>query len=173
MKKFRLTASALKRSVVFLRFANWVLIAIGWVAALYAYPRLPRRMALWLNFLSRNVLQVDKSVLFFLYPLAQTLFFVGLSFFIQRLFLGKKMPKAKPASSEGSREERSLELDKEFLWLALIFVNLIFIHLQTSVILLSHGLASGINSYYFYAIFGILVMLIPYYKVRKKLYLKK
>jgi len=173
MKKFRLTASALKNSVVFLRSANWILIAIGWVAALYAYPRLPGRMALWFNFFSRNLLQVDKSVLFFLYPLSQTLIFLGLSFFIQRFFLNKKRPGEKLAAANEIQEERSLELNREFLWLALIFVNLIFIHLQTSVIFLSHGLASRINPYYFYAIFGILVMLVPYYRMRKKLFLKK
>jgi len=173
MRKLRLTAGALKKSVVFLKCANWLLVAIGWVAALYVYPRLPQKIALWIIVCGRDVFRVKKSFLFFLYPLAQTLFFFGFSFLVQRLYLNKKYSTEKSASLDGEKRERLLELGREFLWLALIFFNLIFIHLQTSVVLLSQGLGTQINPSYFYSIFGILLMLIPYYKVRRKLFLKK
>jgi hypothetical protein len=173
MRRFRLTASALKKSVIFLKSANWLLVAIGWVAALYVYPRLPQKIALWIIVRGRDVFRANKSFLFFLYPLAQTLFFFGFSFLVQKLYLNRKYSTEKSASMDGEKRERLLELDREFLWLALIFFNLIFIHLQTSVVFLSLGLRTGINPYYFYSIFGILLMLVPYYKVRRKLFLKK
>lgn len=173
MRRIRLTANALKKSVVFLKSANWLLVAIGWVAALYVYPRLPQKIALWIIGRGRDVFRIKKSLLFFLYPLAQTLFFFGFSFLVQKLYLNKKYSTEKSGSMDGEKRERLLELDREFLWLALIFFNLIFIHLQTSVVFLSLGPGVGINPYYFYAIFGILLMLIPYYKVRRKLFLNK
>jgi uncharacterized membrane protein len=173
MRKFRLTLKNLKKSVVFLKFANWLLIVVAWVAALYAYPRLPQKIALWLYSRSQDLLKVRKSLLFFLYPLAQTLFFFGVSFFVQKYYLKRRYSATKSVSDDGEKRESLLELDKEFLWLALIFFNLIFIHIQTSLVLLSHGMGTGFNPYYFYSIFGILVMLVPYYKVRRKLFLRK
>jgi uncharacterized membrane protein len=171
--KFRFTVKNLKKSVVFLKIANWLLVVMAWVAALYAYPRLPQKIALWLYSRSQNLLKSRKSLLFFLYPLAQTLFFFGVSFLVQKFYLKRRSSTEKSISDDGQKRESLLELDKEFLWLALIFINLIFIHIQTSLVLLSHGLGTGINPYYFYSIFGILVMLVPYYMIRRKLFLKK
>lgn len=168
-----MTTKSLKISVVFLKITNWLLIVTAWVVALYAYPRLPQKIALWLHFRGRDWLTAKKSLLFFLYPLAQTLFILGVSFLVQRLYLDKRYPMEKFDAGDGEKGASLLELDKEFLWLALIFFNLIFIHLQTSVILLSRGIWTGNNPYYFYAIFGILVMLVPYHKARRKLFLKK
>jgi hypothetical protein len=173
MVGFRLTVKILKKSVVFLKFSNWLLVIIGWVAALYAYPRLPQKITLWLYSRGQDLLKVRKSPLFFLYPLAQTLFFFGMSYLVQRFYLSRHYSTEKSISDDGEKRESLLELDKEFLWLALIFFNLIFIHIQTSLVLLSHGMGAGINPFYFYSIFGILVMLIPYYKIRRKLFLKK
>ena len=171
--KLRFTLKNLKKSVVFLKFANWLLVVMAWVAALYAYPRLPQKIALWLYSRGQDLLKVRKSPLFFLYPLAQTLFFFGVSFLVQKFYLNRRYSTEKSTPDDGEKRESLLELDKEFLWLAFIFINLIFIHIQTSLVFLSHGLGTGINPYYFYSIFGILVMLVPYYMIRRKLFLKK
>ena len=173
MGKLRFTVKNLKKSVVFLKIANWLLVVMAWVAALYAYPRLPQKIALWLYSRGQGLLRVRKSPLFFLFPLAQTLFFFGVSFLVQKFYLNRRYSKEKSISDDRQKRESLLELDKEFLWLALIFVNLIFIHIQTSLVLLSHGMGMGINPYYFYSIFGILVMLVPYYIIRRKLFLRK
>jgi len=173
MGRFCFTVINLRKSVIFLKFDNWLLIVMAWVAAFYAYPRLPQKIALWLYSRGQDLLKVRKSPLFFLYPLAQTLFFFGVSFLVQKFYLNRRYSTEKSISDDGDKRESLLELDKEFLWLALIFVNLIFIHIQTSLVLVSHGLGTGINSYYFYSILGILVMLVPYYTIRRKLFLKK
>jgi uncharacterized membrane protein len=173
MAGFRFAAKKLKMSVLFLIIANGVLVVMAWVAALYTYPRLPQKIALWFSARSRALLMAKKSLLFFLYPLAQTFFIFGVAFLVQRFYFHKRYAAEKFGVADGEKRASLLELDKEFLWLALIFFNLIFIHLQTSVILLSRGIWSGTNPYYFYAIFGILIMLVPYYKARRKLFLKR
>jgi hypothetical protein len=57
--------------------------------------------------------------------------------------------------------------------LTLIFFNLIFIHIQRSLILLSHNIEKGVDTYYFYSLFGIIFLLILYYRLREKILLKK
>ena len=158
-------------AVLFL--ANVILIAAGWISALYAYPRLPPQMPLWLNFLSQDVLKNNRSLLFFIYPSAQFLF--SLAFFLlwksvryRHLFFGEELK-----SLSGEKKDRILDLEQEFLWLSLIFFNMIFIHIQTSLILLSRQASQGINEFYFSGLFGILLMLIPYYRIKRKLVLKK
>ena len=64
-----------------------------------------------------------------------------------------------------------LDLKKEVTYLALIFFNLIFIHLQTSLILLSHQIGTGINKYYFSMLIIIIFILIPYYHIRRRMIL--
>jgi len=61
------------------------------------------------------------------------------------------------------------KVKKEFIYLTMIFFNLIFIHLQRSLILLSHKIETGVDRYYFYALFSIILILIPYYHIREKL----
>lgn len=51
--------------------------------------------------------------------------------------------------------------------------NLIFIHLQKSLILVSYQVAQGVDKYYFYLLFGIILVLIPYYRIRVRLFIKK
>ncbi len=51
--------------------------------------------------------------------------------------------------------------------------NLIFIHIQKSLILVSHQMAQGVDKYYFYLLFGIILVLIPYYRIRVRLFIKK
>jgi len=49
-----------------------------------------------------------------------------------------------------------------------IFFQLIFIHIQRSLILLAHGIEKGIRPIYFYSVVGFILVLIPYYRMRLK-----
>jgi len=148
----------------FLALANAILLSAGWMMALYAYPRLPESIPMWMNFLGQQILLSTKSLLFFLYPASQTLFcFIYGS--LQKIML-KKMAisgQSIPAS----------RLKAEFALLSLIFFNLLFIHLQRSIILTAHGLEEGVSEYYFFSLFGIILALIPYYRIRGKILMKK
>jgi len=53
-----------KETLLFL--AKILLLAIGWISALYSYPRLPERITLWLNFLRQEVLTTNKSTALFI-----------------------------------------------------------------------------------------------------------
>jgi hypothetical protein len=128
--------------------------------AFYAYPRLPQKIPLWLNFFGQQTVMTDKSPLFFIYLLAQTLFFI---FFlvITRIISSRKLVPWKAP------------IFKEYVYLTLIFFNLIFIHIQRSIILAARQVAQGIDKYYFYLLFAIILVLIPYYRIRVKLSIRK
>lgn len=137
---------------------NLILLGISWFMAFYAYARLPSRMPLWLNFFGQDPILSDKSPFFFIYVLVQTFIFV--------VFLS--------AIRYIQRRKRSIQpplvlsLQKEIVLLVSIFFQLIFIHIQRSLILLAHGVEKGIRPYYFYSVFGIILILIPYYHMRLK-----
>ena len=61
---------------------------------------------------------------------------------------------------------------KEMVFLILIFFNLIFIHIQRSLILLARGVERGVSELYFYSLFGIILALIPVYQIRAKIMAK-
>jgi uncharacterized membrane protein len=148
-------------------------MATGWVMAFVAYPRLPREIALWPGMTGWEAIVTKKSLLYFLHPGAQTLFTIAvMGFFRYGLF---KILQRQSGSATDRNEKASslLGLEKEFLMLALIFFNLIFIHIQTTAVLLSHGKAGGLNKSYFFTILAVLLMLIPYYRFRRTLLIKK
>jgi len=149
-----------KKSVLLLLICNWVLLGTAAVMALYAYPRLPQKIPLWPNFFGQQTVMTEKSPLFFIYLLAQTLFFI---FFLvmTRTISSRKMVPWKA------------HIFKEYAYLTLIFFNLIFIHIQKSLILVAHQVALGIDKYYFYLLFGIILVLIPYYRIRVRLFVEK
>ncbi|MCX8159853.1 MAG: hypothetical protein N3G18_02840 [Candidatus Saccharicenans sp.] len=62
-----------------------------------------------------------------------------------------------------------INLKKELVWLWMIFFNLVFIHIQRSLIWLAHGLSFGVNKVYFFTLIIILLLLIPYYRFRLSL----
>jgi len=128
--------------------------------AFYAYPRLPQKIPLGLNFFGQQTIMTEKSPLFFIYLLAQTLFLV---FF---LVITRKI------SSRNMAPWKS-RIFKEYVYLTLIFFNLIFIHVQRTIILVAHQVVEGVDRYYFYLLFGIILVLIPYYRIRVKLFIKK
>jgi hypothetical protein len=137
--------------------------------SVYAFPRLPGEIALWKSLWSADVVRGARSYAFFIYPVVQTLVFLVF------LALAKFAFFRAPSSDTEDRESRNvgnvrlLDLRKEVVYLGLIFLNLVFIHLQTSLILVSHGLAEGINRFYFTVLLFVLLMLIPYYRIRRQM----
>lgn len=151
---------AFKKPVLLLLICNWVLLGTAAVMALYAYPRLPQKIPLWLNFFGQQTIMTDKSPLFFTYLLAQALFFIFFLVMTRKIASGKMVSWKAP-------------IFKEYVYLTLIFFNLIFIHVQRSIILAAHQVAQGIDKYYFYLLFAIILVLIPYYRIRVKLSIRK
>jgi len=143
------------KSIRILFIFNCILIAAGWILAFYSYPRLPQRMPLWLNFYGQTLMVTEKSLLFFIYPLIQTLFV--LSFFLVSKSLASRIKTTWKA-----------ELLVDQVLLNLIFFNLIFIHIQSSLILLARQFREGVNSSYFLALIVVILLLIPYYRMRAK-----
>lgn len=63
-------------------------------------------------------------------------------------------PGAETSRRSGTIQDRLraelTHLEREMVWLAMIFFNLVFIHVQRSLIWLAHGLSVGVNKYYFF-----------------------
>ncbi|MBC7364712.1 MAG: DUF1648 domain-containing protein [Candidatus Aminicenantes bacterium] len=160
-------------SVLFLGLCNLVLLLASWVMMVYAYQRLPDRIPFWLNLAGQPVYKFQKSLMIFLYPLAQTVFCL-IFWLVGRLAINTK-GKTTGLNSSGIRvpapvsENYKRYLKKEVLFLVLIFLNLIFIHLERSLIWLAHGLAAGVNKVYFFSLIVILLLMIPYYRLRLKI----
>jgi hypothetical protein len=126
--------------------------------AFYAYARLPASMPLWLNFFGQDPIISDKSPAFFIYVSVQTLLFVVFLYVIQ----------VKHRKDRSIQSPAVQNLQKEIVLLVLIFFQLVFIHVQRSLILLAHGVEKGIRPYYFYSVICIILILIPYYRMRLK-----
>ena len=62
-----------------------------------------------------------------------------------------------------------VEIIKEYVYLTMIFINLIFIHVQRSIILVAHQTEKSVDKLYFYSLFGIILILIPYFRMRERL----
>lgn len=149
----------------FLFVFNIVLLAASWIMLIYAYPRLPSSIPLWLSFGGSNFLY-PKSFVIFLYPFGETLFnllFIKLAR-VKIRWPGKKSPIKKTLKVS---LDTKIPLREEFALLALIFFNLIFIHIERSLILIAHQVEKGVNSFYFMMLFLVLIMLIPYYRIRE------
>jgi hypothetical protein len=145
-----------KASVVLLLWANWILLGVSWGMSLRSYPRLPDGVALWLSLWKLTPIMVGKSPVFFFYPAVQLIVYLGVVSIARRLFLNK---------ADGPD---LANLKAEVTYLEAIFVNLLFIHLQTTLILVSYGLGRGVNMPYVTIIFAVMVMLVPYYHVRRR-----
>jgi uncharacterized membrane protein len=157
-------------AVWFLRALNLILLGVVWFVSLTAYGRLSGRMASWSSVWTGQPVMVARSWNFFLYPLAQAAFcaaFLGLAsiLFLQRLPEEGKVP---PPPPETVRRIRALRT--EVVYLALIFFNLIFIHLQTTRILLSYRIGPGIKRIYFVMLIVMIGFILgPYYRIRLKI----
>jgi len=107
------------------------------------------------------------------YPVAQTVFFLAIRFGAGAFFFRVHgQGKRAMVVSQEEVERRLLDLKKETLFLILIFSSLVFIHLQTSLVLLSHRLVSGVNAFYLGMLLAVLLILIPYYAVRRRMLLR-
>ncbi len=142
-----------------LLFFNLILLAISWIMALYAYARLPARIPLWVDFFGREPVFSQKSPVFLLYILAQTLIITAILVVPLIRRHREDQDKALPVQN----------LRREFILLALIFFQLLFIHIQRSIILMAHGVERGIRPFYFYSVIGIILLLIPLYRMRLKM----
>jgi len=168
MRRPRFGASG-NKVLALLAFASWLLLVVSWVMSVYAYPGLPERVALWTSVWSAEATRGERSAAFFVYPIAQTVFFLAFLTLARAVFFQAPRPDSVGRSSRVEGDERLLDLKKEVFYLGLIFLNLVFIHLQTTLILVSHGLAQGINRLYFAMLLVVLLMLIPYYRVRRQM----
>jgi hypothetical protein len=168
MRKLRFGASG-NKVLALLAFASWLLLVVSWVMSVYAYPRLPEEVALWTSIWSTEAVRGERSPAFFIYPTAQTLLFLAFLVLARAVFFLAPGPDLQDRSSQVEGDERLLGLKKEVVYLGLIFLNLVFIHLQTSLILVSHGLAKGINRFYLGMLLVVLLMLIPYYRIRRQM----
>lgn len=147
---------------------NLVLLAAGWTMAVYAYPRLPHKIPLWLPFAGQPVIQAQKSWLFFLYPAAQTLFFVFFAAAGLR-HVKKRINASIPLKLTAKIKTAAANLEREHLFLSLIFFNLVFIHIHRSLILLAHNIESGVSLVYFGSLFAIILLLIPLFNLKKRM----
>ena len=146
-----------KRSVVLLQWANWILLGVSWGMSLQAYLRLTGRMAFWLSVWRQVPVMVDKSWLFFSYPLIQTAVVFGSLSLAGTYFIGRA----------GTQDLANLRA--EVTHLELIFVNILFIHLQTTLLLRSFGIGGGLNVSYMAIIAAVIVILVPYYQIRRRI----
>jgi hypothetical protein len=156
-----------------LRAANWILLGVSWGMSLYAYARLPEEMASWPSVWQFDQAMMGKSVPFFLNPVLQTVFFFGFLALIRKLLIQEPRSPGEDEPPDDLKAGRLRGLRNEVACLALIFFNLIFIHLQTSRILVSHRLATGINKTYFIMLFLVLIILVPYYRLRRQILLRE
>ena len=157
-----------KLSIPLVAFFNGILLFLGWMMALYAYPRLPSRIPLWLAFAGQETLFFNKSPAFFIYPVIQSVFsvlFIFLGFFIIHKNYSIRSPEY-PYYENLLDQLRNV--DREYVLLVLLFFNLVFIHLHRTLILVAHGLANNVQGPYFYSLFVIIILLIPFYNLRKK-----
>jgi len=158
-----------KTVLALLAFASWLLLIVSWVMSVYAYLRLPDEMALWTSLWSSPAARIAKSLAFFVYPVVQTMVFLASLAFAKFVFFRAPSLDSEGRPSRGEAKGRLLGLKREVAYLGLIFLNLVFIHLQSSLILVSHGLAEGINRFYFAVLLFVLLMLVPYYRVRRQM----
>lgn len=135
-----------------------------------AYGRLPPEIPSWLCLWKSGQAWAAKSPAFFAYPVSQAVFFVVLLTLARIFFIKEPKPEREGPPADQERTARLLGLKKEVACLALIFFNLIFIHLQTSLILLAHRVGAGVNRLYLPTLVIMIVFIIgPYYRLRRRL----
>ena len=161
-----------KLAVPILIFFNGILLALGWIMALYAYPRLPDDIPMWLAFAGQETFHAPKTGLFFLYPSIQSAFNVFFSV-LSLTYLKKRKPTQRFQNLSAQKRREVQNLKKEYIFLVQIFFNLIFIHIGRSLILTAHGIEEGISQFYFYSLFAIILVLIPFFKLREKILLER
>jgi len=74
-----------------------------------------------------------------------------------------------PGEFSPALEVALTNLKKELVLLLMIFFNLVFIHIQRSLIWLAHGRGTGVNKFYFFSLLVIILLLLPYYRFTRNL----
>ncbi len=146
-----------EKAVSLLLVFNCILLVASWVMSIVAYPHLPSAVPRVIDFLGRPRLMGQRSLLFFLSPALQTGLFTALVWASQKIARRRTESRFKGP------------LIQEAAFLMFIFVQLIFIHARRTVIYLAHGVEKGFNPVYFYALFLVILVLIPYFRLRMKL----
>ncbi len=168
------TRSSQRRSIAALSLlaANLILLGVTWVVSVKTYGRLPGQILPWSSVWTGRVVPVDRSLAFFIYPLFQVLFSAAFLILAERLFVRARQARPDGPSGDPGAAGRLTGLRREVAYLALIFFNLVFIHLQTSLILLTREVAPGINKPYFLTLFVMILFILgPYYRIRRKILL--
>lgn len=129
-----------RRSVQILFMFNCILLVATWVMSVSAFPRLPEL----------------RTPLFFVTPLFQTCLFLVFSWESRRI----------ARKRGGGRRTRILQ---EAVFLLFIFIQLLLIHVQRSLIFLAHGVSQGFNPVYVASLCVIFLLLIPYFRLRLKM----
>jgi hypothetical protein len=145
-----------ENTVMLLLVFNGILLVASWVMSLVAFPHLPGQIPFMITLSGRAWLSGAKSLLFFLLPLIQS----GL--FLVAYLLSGSIARAKGGG-------RKAQIIQEAVFLIFIFIQLLFIHIQRSLIYLAHGVEGGFNPMYFYALCAIILVFIPYFRLRLKL----
>ncbi|MDI6850157.1 MAG: hypothetical protein QME69_10260 [Candidatus Saccharicenans sp.] len=156
-----------KQSIRLLVLFNLTLLVVSWAMMLRAYPQLPQEIPYWLNLAGQEILRTPKSPFLFIYPVAQSLFLIV-------FWLAGSVWVRKPDRPAEKPELQAAltDLKKELVLLFMIFFNLIFIHIQRSLIWLARGAGAGVNKFYFFSLIIIILLLFPYYRFRRTLIMK-
>jgi hypothetical protein len=143
---------------------------MAWVLSIYGYARLPQEVPSWLALWKSGQPLVGRSAGYFIYPVSQVVVFLALLGLARKFFLKKPGSDRQGESLDTNRTRRLLTLKKEIVYLALIFVNLVFIHLQTSLTLLAHQAVTGFNKYYLAMLLVMIAFIVgPYFRIRRKI----
>src|SRR4030066_926625 len=130
MRRLRFGASGSK-VLTLLAFASWLLLVVSWVMSVYAYHRLPAEMALWTSLWSSHTVRGAKSLALFFYPIVQTVCFLASLVLVKVVFFRAPGLDSEGRYSQSDGTERLLGLKNEGAYLGLIFLHLVFIHLQS------------------------------------------
>jgi hypothetical protein len=144
-----------KRTGTLLVVLNALLVGADWVMAFYVYPRLPSRLAARMAVFGWEFGPRTKSVLFFLVPFVQML--VNLT----AVTVGR-------VAAFLPRDRRLGALREEHISMAMIFINVVFIHLERNVISLAYAGRSSLNFTYLVTLGVIIVLIFFYYRLRRK-----
>jgi len=129
-----------EKSVQILLVFNCILLVAGWVMSLVAFFELPRH----------------KDLLFFGIPLLQTALFL--------IFIG-----ASQGLTRRRGDSKRTRILREAVFLLYIFVQLLLIHIQRSRIFAAHGVSQAFNPFYVLSLLLIMLLLVPYFKLRLKM----
>ncbi len=144
-----------KGTRTFLVILNTLLVVADWIMAFYTYPRIPSPMAARLAIFGWEFGPQTKSVLFYLIPFVQAL--VNLTV----VTVGR-------VAAFLPRDRGLGALREEHISMAMIFINVVFIHLERNVISLAYAGESSLSSTYLVTLGVILVLSYLDYRVRRR-----